>query len=50
MVLAVTLTPNSAASFLATSADPNFESASTNLSMKGMSISVNFDLHVRGLS
>jgi hypothetical protein len=50
-VLAVTVTPNSAASFLATSADPTFESASTNLLMKDMYISVNFEgLPVRGLS
>jgi hypothetical protein len=50
-VLAVTLTPNSAASFLATSADPTFGSASTNLLMKDMFISVNFEgLPVLGLS
>jgi hypothetical protein len=50
-VLADTLTPNSAASFLAISADPTFESASTSLFMKDMYISVNLEgLPVRGLS
>jgi hypothetical protein len=50
-VLAVTLTPISEPSFLATSADPTFESVSTNLLMKDMSLSVNFaGLPFRGLS
>jgi hypothetical protein len=50
-VLADTLTPNSAASFLAISADPTFGSASTKLLMKGMYVSVILEgLPVRGLS
>jgi hypothetical protein len=50
-VLAVTLTPISEPSFLATSADPTFVSASTNRLMKDMSPSVSFEgLPFRGLS
>jgi hypothetical protein len=50
-VLGVTLTPISEPSFLATSADPTFGSASTNLLMKDMSLPVNFEgLPLRGLS